>query len=106
MTFFVYANPPSPEAQAVGRLLAPSASVVLSDTLDSASAHGIRVFHLTVDDAGPALSGDAPDRASADAFAAELGRRGHPVRIEPEPAPRATGERLRFMSTPLPASAP
>ena len=94
------------EAQALERLLVPGASVVLADTLESAAAHGIHLFHLSIDDAGPALSGDAPDRASADAFAAELQRREHPVRLEPEPGPRPSGERLRFMATPLSTTAP
>ena len=96
----------SADAQALARLLRPGASATLADTLESAAAHGVRIFHLAVDDAGPALSGDAPDRASADAFAAELQRRGHPVRLEPEPGPRAAGERLRFMATPLSTTAP
>ena len=96
----------SADAQALARLLRPAASTTLSDTLKCAAAHGIHVFHLAVDDIGPALSGDAPDRASADAFAAELLRLGHPVRLEPEPGPRASGERLRFMATPLSSPTP
>ena len=96
----------SADAQALARLLRPGASATLADTLESAAAHGVRIFHLAVDDAGPALSGDAPDRASADAFAAELQRNGHPVRLDPEPGPRTAGERLRFMATPLSTTAP
>ena len=89
-----------PAADVLARLLRPGASVALADTLESASAHDIHLFHLTVDETGPSLSGDAPDRASLDAFGDESARRGHPLRIEPEPG-AVPGERLRFMATPL-----
>ena len=92
-----------PAAEPLARLLRPGASVALADTLESAAAHDIRLFHLTVDETGPSLSGDAPDRAALDAFGDESARRGHPLRIEPEPG-AAPGERLRFMATPLPST--
>ena len=92
-----------PAAEPLARLLRPVASVALADTLESAAAHDIRLFHLTVDETGPSLSGDAPDRAALDAFGDESARRGHPLRIEPEPG-AAPGERLRFMATPLPST--
>ena len=94
------ADPPSP----LSRLLHPGASRALATTLRAAAKHGIHLFHVTIDDAGPALSGDAPDRASVDAFGADSGAEGLPLRIEPDPA-STPGERLRFMATPL-SSAP
>ena len=87
-------------APTLALLLSPGASGVLADTLESAAAHGIHVFHLTLGEAGPSLSGDAPDHASLDAFGAESTARGRPLRIEPDPG-AVPGERLRFMASPI-----
>lgn len=89
------------DTAALDGLLRPGASVVLADALRAVGeARGVTVFTLRVEESALAVSGNAPDRAAAQAFGQALEALGFEASLEfPEEKGGADEGVVRFTAT-------